>query len=161
RAAARTHRSRRRSDRSESDRNPRQGSPARRNDRASHDLTRTIRVMRIAPAWFGVVIGLGSQVAHADSSDGPPVWVDFGLTALRYTPDKIDTSASDYHLATTRADQPVSAAGWRFRFLVEIGDGWYAGGESDLSYFDGPQLTATSVDGAVARTIMPVTSRGE
>jgi hypothetical protein len=67
---------------------------------------------------------------------------------------------SSYHVATTRADQPLSAAGWRMRFLADIGDGWYAGGESDLAYFDGPQLTGTSTDGAVARTV-PVTSRGQ
>jgi len=74
------------------------------------------------------------------ASDVPPVWIEVGPTAMHYTPDKIDTSAGMYHVTTAPADHALAAVGGRIRLMVHIDDGWYAGVEGDLSYFDGPSL---------------------
>lgn len=93
------------------------------------------------------------------ASDLPPVWVEAGPTVMHYTPDKIDTSAGMYHVATTEADHGLAAAGGRLRMFVEIDHGWYAGIESDIASFDGPALTGSWSERGATMT-MDVASHG-
>lgn len=74
------------------------------------------------------------------AGDVPSVWVEVGPTEMHYTPDKIDTSAGMYHVTTAPADHGLAATGGRIRLMAHIQEGWYAGVEGDLAYFDGPSL---------------------
>lgn len=77
------------------------------------------------------------------ASDLPPVWVEAGPTVMHYTPDKIDTSAGMYHVATTEADHGLAPTGGRLRMMVAVDGSWYAGVESDYASFDGPAATGS------------------
>lgn len=106
------------------------------------------------------VAGMASpMVADANSGDLPPMWFELGATAMHYTPDKIDTNASMYHVETAPADHGLAAVGGRLRALVAVDDHWYFGMESDLAHFDGPTLAGTWIERGATMTT-PITTAG-
>ena len=123
--------------------------------------------------WIVVVLALASHAAVAGNRcrsstemgyercgrGVPSVWLELGATAMRYTPDRIDQNAAQYHFATTDT-AALSATGWRFRGTVDVQDDWYTGLEFDYAQFGGPGLTANWIDRGTVMT-MSVATRGD
>ncbi|MDB4957249.1 MAG: hypothetical protein JWO36_4818 [Myxococcales bacterium] len=90
----------------------------------------------------------------------PTAWFETGMTALRYTPDKIDTTSGMYHLTTAPGDQVLSAIGWRFRAQIQSDRGFHAGMELDYAQFGTATVNAQSVQHGTTMT-MPVNTQGD
>jgi hypothetical protein len=88
------------------------------------------------------------------------MWIEVGPTEMHYTPDKISGEAGMYHV-TTPADHGLDATGGRIRLMAHMADGWYAGVEGDLAYFDGASLNGDYLARSGATMTTTLAMRGD